>query len=112
MKASAIIANNKAKETSSPQIASPESEDTRNVLTTTQWLSVVSIFVSMIGIYYKREEIKRVSSHIVPRHHRYSLVWMCRVKEKASALWIEKNELNVSLIHISLLRRRKTETKS
>ena len=32
--------------------------DTRNVLTTIQWLSVISIFVSILGIYYKREEIK------------------------------------------------------
>jgi len=27
-------------------------------LTTTQWLSVASIFVSLVAIYYKREEIK------------------------------------------------------
>ena len=30
----------------------------KNVLTTTQWLSVISIVVSLAGIYYKREEIK------------------------------------------------------
>ena len=35
-----------------------DSESTKNVLTTTQWLSVISIFVSMLGIYYRREEIK------------------------------------------------------
>ena len=35
-----------------------ESESTKNVLTTTQWLSVMSIFVSLTRIYYKREEIK------------------------------------------------------
>ena len=29
-------------------------------LTTTQWLSVISIIVSLAGIYYKREEIKSV----------------------------------------------------
>ena len=33
-------------------------ESTKNVLTTTQWLSVISIVVSLAGIYYKREEIK------------------------------------------------------
>ena len=30
------------------------------VLTTTQWLSVIGIIVSLVGIYYKREEIKNV----------------------------------------------------
>ena len=34
--------------------------DARNVLTATKWLTVASIFVSMIGIYYKREVIKGV----------------------------------------------------
>ena len=37
--------------------AEPPSE-TKNVLTTTQWLSVISIVVSLAGIYYKRKEIK------------------------------------------------------
>ena len=32
--------------------------DPETILTTTQWLSVISIFLSMLGIYYKREEIK------------------------------------------------------
>ena len=41
-----------------PVDATPES--TKNVLTTTQWLSVISIVVSLAGIYYKREEIKNV----------------------------------------------------
>ena len=35
-----------------------ETESAKNVLTTTQWLSVISIFVSLAAIYYKREEIK------------------------------------------------------
>ena len=35
----------------------PPSE-TKNILTTTQWISVISIIVSLAGIYYKREEIK------------------------------------------------------
>ena len=40
------------------QPADPPSE-TKNFLTTTQWLSVISIVVSLAGIYYKREEIKK-----------------------------------------------------
>ena len=32
--------------------------ETKNILTTTQWLSVAGIIVSLVGIYYKREEIK------------------------------------------------------
>ena len=34
--------------------------DTKNVLTTTQWLSIISIIVSLVGVFYKREEIKNV----------------------------------------------------
>ena len=37
----------------------PPSE-TKNILTTTQWLSVIGIIVSLVGTYYKREEIKNV----------------------------------------------------
>ena len=39
--------------------AEPPSE-TKNILTTTQWLSAISIIVSLVGIYYKREEVKSV----------------------------------------------------
>ena len=35
-------------------------EPTKNVLTTTQWLSIISIIVSLVGVYYKREEIKNI----------------------------------------------------
>ena len=42
------------------QVTDTPSETTKNVLTTTQWLSVISIIVSLVGIYYKREEIKNV----------------------------------------------------
>ena len=42
-----------------PPAAGPPSE-TKNVLTTTQLLSVISIIVSLVGVYYKREEIKNV----------------------------------------------------
>ena len=31
-----------------------------SAITTTQWLSVIGIIVSLVGIYYKREEIKNV----------------------------------------------------
>ena len=34
-------------------------EPAKNVLTTTQWLSIVSIVISLVGLYYKREEIKK-----------------------------------------------------
>ena len=40
-----------------PVDATPET--TKNVLTTTQWLSIASIVVSLVGLYYKREEIKK-----------------------------------------------------
>ena len=64
-----IIANNQLKQTAAvdpPAVADPpppphphvEGESTKNVLTSTQWLSVISIIVSFAGIYYKREEIK------------------------------------------------------
>ena len=45
----------------------PPSETTKNVLTTTQWLSVISIIVSLVGVYYKREEIKNVFAKPSPR---------------------------------------------
>ena len=35
-------------------------------LTTTQWLSVISIIVSLAGVYYKREEIKSVFTKKTP----------------------------------------------
>ena len=44
----------------SPVPPSEPPSDTKNVLTTTQWLSVISIIDSLVGIYYKREEIKNV----------------------------------------------------
>ena len=50
--ANAIIANKKAPE------ATPEVTPEAAAITTTQWLSGISIFLSIVGIYYKREEIK------------------------------------------------------
>ena len=53
------IAKNQLKQDNPPSAADPpEAESTKNVLTATQWLSVISIVVSLAGIYYKREEIK------------------------------------------------------
>ena len=40
----------------------PPPESTKNALTTTQWLSIISIVVSLAGVYYKREEIKNLLS--------------------------------------------------
>ena len=37
----------------------PADQTTKSALTTTQWLSVFSIFISVVGIYYKRELIKK-----------------------------------------------------
>ena len=60
IKAESIIANNQVKQADPPltETPSPVTDSTKNVLTTTQWLSVISIVVSLAGIYYKREEIK------------------------------------------------------
>ena len=68
--AAIIIANNKAKATApvsepDPPIAdeTPKSTEVDNSsLSTTQWIGVASIVVSLIGIYYKREELKAVFS--------------------------------------------------
>ena len=74
--AAIIIANNKAKaaapvfEPDPPtEYETPKStkvEDINKVdncsLSTTQWIGVISIVVSLIGIYYKREELKAVFS--------------------------------------------------
>ena len=45
---------------SDPVADTPSAETTKNVLTTTQWLSIISIVVSVAGLYYKREEIKNL----------------------------------------------------
>ena len=70
-----IIANNKAKGSNSvadPPVSEPtptiadetlkSTEEKNSSLTTTQWLALGSIVVSLIGIYYKREELKAVIS--------------------------------------------------
>ena len=46
-----------------PSVTEPPST---KVLTTTQWLSIISIIVSLVGVYYKREEIKNVFAKKAP----------------------------------------------
>ena len=68
--AAIIIANNKAKATapvSEPdpptEYETPKSTKVDNSsLSTTQWIGVISIAISLIGIYFKREELKIVFS--------------------------------------------------
>ena len=52
----------KADEVLPPEKALPETatppESVSQTLTTTQWLSVISIGLSLVGLYYKRKEIK------------------------------------------------------
>ena len=45
-----------------PSVAEPPAPEppSAKVLTTTQWLSVISIIVSLVGVDYKCEEIKNV----------------------------------------------------
>ena len=39
-------------------VVDPPAAETAAALTTTQWLSAIGIFLSVVGIYYRREEIK------------------------------------------------------
>ena len=72
--AAIILANNKAKAAApapepTPTIAdeTPKSTVEKNSsLSTTQWLAVASLVVSLIGIYYKREELKATFSKKAP----------------------------------------------
>ena len=60
--AKAIIANNNIQTpkaaNEAPEANNNQDSDPETILTTTQWLSVINIFLSMVGIYYKRGEIK------------------------------------------------------
>ena len=68
--AAIIIANNKAKAAAPAPEPDPPTllvaEDSNKVdnssLSTTQWIGVAGIVVSLIGIYYKREELKAAFS--------------------------------------------------
>ena len=72
--AAVIIANNKAKATPAAPEPVPTTEDEtpkstgekNSSLSTTQWLAVASLVVSLVGIYYKREELKAVFSKKTP----------------------------------------------
>ena len=57
IEAQSIIAQ--AKPPADPAPVNTPAETTKNVITTTQWLSILSIVVSLAGLYYKREEIKK-----------------------------------------------------
>ena len=72
--AAIIIANNKAKAAApAPEPDPPIADETPKItgeknssLSTTQWLAVASIVVSLTGIYYKREELKAAFSKKAP----------------------------------------------
>ena len=76
--AAIIIANNKAKAAAPASEPNPPTEDEtpkstgdinkvdNSSLSTTQWIGVAGIVVSLIGIYYKREELKAVFSKKTP----------------------------------------------
>ena len=76
-KACVIIASHQLKEPekeSSPAIVRADTNtvvssdrDTRKFLTTTQWFNVISIVVSMVGMYYDREQIKKPSTKRPPK---------------------------------------------
>ena len=104
-----IIANDKLKH-DAPPVADPPPVETKNVLTTTQWLSVVSILVSLASIYYKREEIKSLLTKKAPQNVDTTppaplpYLLMLRQKEKdVSVRWIKK------LIDVSFLIKNGTE---
>ena len=56
-----------AKEAAEKNMLADETPPAKNVLTTTQWLSVISIFISVMGLYYKCEEIKKVFTKNSPQ---------------------------------------------
>ena len=59
IEAKSVIARAKPPVDATPVDATPApAETTKNFLTTTQWLSIASIVLSLVGLYYKREEIK------------------------------------------------------
>ena len=67
IEAQSIIAAKVDPPTSTPSAEPPPvAEPPPSTITTTQWLSVISIFVSLAGLYYKREEIKSVFTKKTP----------------------------------------------
>ena len=55
----AAAANPPSAAANPPADQPPTDPTTSSALTTTQWLSVISIFISVVGIYHKRKEIKK-----------------------------------------------------
>ena len=105
IKAQSIVAKNDLEQSDPPPVSEPvaeprQVESTKNVLTTTQWLSVIAIIISLAGVYYKREEIKSVlaknkmppSSPVVPQAPPPSPVDYVpqtpRIKKRESERWI------------------------
>jgi len=41
-------------------VEEPPATQQQEIITTTQWFSVISICVSLLGIYYKRKQIKKM----------------------------------------------------
>ena len=88
--AAIILANNKAKAAApAPEPAPPTADETPNSageknssLSTTQWLAVASLVVSLIGIYYKREELKAVFSKKTPEPARVEPQPVCATKPR------------------------------
>ena len=68
IEAQSIIAQAKppAESAQAPVADTPSAEPAKNVLTTTQWLSIISVGISLLGLYYKREEIKNVLTKKAP----------------------------------------------
>ena len=65
IEAQSIVVKNDLKQSDLPLVLEPVAEpppveSTKNILKTTEWLSVISIIVSLAGVYYKREEIKSI----------------------------------------------------
>ena len=56
----------KAKEVVDPPVEMEAPAAESQTLTTTQWLSIASIIVSLVAIYYKREEIKGAVAKMAP----------------------------------------------
>ena len=102
-KAESKIANYELKHDNPPPAETPspppvvDTESTKNFLTTTQWLSVISIVVSLAGIYYKREEIKGLLTKKPPLTPPPFQQTRLFCQEEASNQWIKR--LSVLLYH-------------
>ena len=75
--ADAIIVANKAAKSQSASPATPVEEKSTSGLSTTQWLTVDSIVVSLIEIYYKREHIRAAFGRKTPTKSQSSKFAFC-----------------------------------